>query len=89
MPNPFFEAMVGISRGNPIQGGIPSKQVLVQAAQQFKANPFRFIMQQKLNIPANIMNNPEAMLDYLLQTKQINPSRVDWARQQMAQQGMK
>ena len=85
MSNPFFEAMMGNKPG----GGMPSKEVLVQMAQQFKRNPFNFLLQKKLNIPPNLMGNPDAMLGYLLQSGQVQQSQVDWAKQQMAQQGFK
>lgn len=85
MANPFFEAIMG----NNSRGSIPSKEVLVQMAQQFKRNPLGFLLQKKLNIPSNLVGNPDAMLGYLLQSGQVQQSQVDWAKQQMAQQGFK
>ena len=40
MANPFFEAIMG----NNSRGSIPSKEVLVQMAQQFKRNPLGFLL---------------------------------------------
>ena len=57
---------------------------MLQMLQQLKANPMQFILQQKLNIPQNIANDPNAILQHLLQTGQVDQSRVNQAYQ-MAQ----
>ena len=51
---------------------------------QLKANPMQYILQQRLNVPANIMNDPNAIVQHLLTTGQIDQSKVNWAYQ-MAQ----
>jgi len=53
--------------------------------QQIKANPLQFIMQSRMNIPQNIpMNDPNAILNYLVSTGQVSQQRIDSAYQ-MAQ----
>ncbi len=37
----------------------------------FKKNPLDFLIKSKLNIPQNIGNNPQQILQYLLNSKQI------------------
>lgn len=81
MANPFFNAMMGQS---PMLSGL---QNLYSMLPQFKANPLGFILQQKMNIPANIANNPDAILQHLVNTGQVNPSRVDAARQELIKMG--
>lgn len=78
MANPFYSAL------NPTVPQAPGPNIF-QMAQQLKANPLQFILQKKLNIPMNLMNNPDAMLDYLVRTNQVPQSRVDWAKQQLTQ----
>ena len=56
---------------------------LLQMLQQFKQNPMQFLIQKKLNVPQNI-TDPNAILNYLLQTGQISQAQVNNAYQ-MAQ----
>ena len=50
--------------------------------QQFKANPMQFLLQKKLNLPQNVaMDNPQAIMDYLLQSGQINQQQINQAYQ--------
>lgn len=78
MPNPFYSAMVG----NNLQN-------LFGAAQQFKANPIGFLLQKRVgvNVPQNIANDPNAMLQHLINTGQVNPSRVEAAKQEIIKMG--
>ena len=52
--------------------------------QQLKANPLQFIMQRRMNVPQNMMNDPNAILNHLLQTGQISQQQINQAYQ-MAQ----
>lgn len=53
--------------------------------QQLKQNPMQFLMQRKMNLPQGIpMNDPQAILNHLLQTGQINQQQINQAYQ-MAQ----
>ena len=50
--------------------------------QQFKMNPMQFLMQKRMNIPQNIpMNDPNAILNHLLQTGQISQQQINAAYQ--------
>ena len=53
--------------------------------QQFKTNPMQFLVQRRLNVPQNIANNPQAILNHLLQTGQVSQEQVNRAYQQMGQ----
>ena len=57
---------------------------MLQMLQQLKQNPMQFILQRRLNIPQDIANDPNAILQHLLQTGQVDQSRVNQAYQ-MAQ----
>lgn len=58
---------------------------LMQMLPQFKANPMQFLMQRKFNVPQSIANDPNAIVNHLLQTRQIPQEAVNWAYQQMGQ----
>jgi len=52
--------------------------------QQFKQNPMQLLLQRRLNVPQNMMSDPNAIMQHLLQTGQINQQQVNQAYQ-MAQ----
>ena len=52
--------------------------------QQLKANPAQFLMQRRFNLPQNIGNDPNAILNHLVQSGQVNQQQVN-AAYQMAQ----
>lgn len=56
----------------------------MQMLQQLKANPVQFLMQRRFNIPASMASDPNAILQHLLTTGQVNQSQVNSAYQ-MAQ----
>ena len=76
MPNPLFNAM------NPMGN-------MAQMLTQLKQNPLALLQRAGFNIPANI-NSPQAIIQHLTQTGQINQNQLNQA-QQMAQMfgGMK
>lgn len=57
----------------------------MQYLQQLKQNPVQFLLQRRMNIPANIANDPTAILNHLLQTGQVSQEAVNRAYQQMGQ----
>ncbi len=62
----------------------PMAQIM-QMLPQFKANPMQFLMQRKFNIPQSIANDPNAIVNHLLQTGQVSQEAVNRAYQQMGQ----
>jgi len=60
MANPFFNAMGG------------NQPNMMQMVQQLKANPAQFLMQTKYKIPQNMMNDPNAMVNYLVSSGQVS-----------------
>ena len=84
MSNPFFTAFGGQAAApqtQPIQnGGIPG---LINAARQLKANPMQYILQRKLNVPMELINDPNAILNHLVHTGQVSQDFVDSKRQQL------
>jgi len=72
MNNPFFAAM---------GGGQPN---MMQMLTQLKQNPMQFLMQRRFNIPQNVGNDPNAILQHLVQSGQISQNQINNAYQ-MAQ----
>lgn len=66
---------------NAIGGGQPN---MMQMLSQLKQNPMQFLMQRKFNVPQNMANDPNAILNHLLQTGQVNQNQINSAYQ-MAQ----
>ena len=53
--------------------------------QQLKQNPMQFLLQRRMNIPQGIpTNDPQAILNYLVQTGQVTQDQINSAYQ-MAQ----
>ena len=52
---------------------------------QLKQNPIQFLMSRRLNVPMNIANDPQAILNYLMQSGQVSQAQVNAAYQQMSQ----
>lgn len=53
--------------------------------QQFKANPMQFLMQRRFNVPQNIANDPNAIMQYLVNSGQVTQQQINQAYQ-MAKQ---
>lgn len=60
-------------------------QNLMGMLQQFKGNPMQFLLQQRLNVPQNIANDPNAILSHLLKTGQVSQDAVNRAYQMAGQ----
>ena len=58
---------------------------MMQMLGQLKANPVQFLMQQRLNLPVNLANDPNEIINYLLKTGQVSQDAVNRAYQQMEQ----
>ena len=54
---------------------------IMQMVNQFKANPMQMLLQRRLNVPQNIVNDPNAILNHLLQTGQVSQEQVNRAYQ--------
>jgi len=72
--NPLFEAM----------GNTPS---MAQLLQQLKANPMA-VLSRRFNLPQN-MNDPNAIIQHLVQTGQVSQEKVNAAFQQAQRMGLK
>lgn len=64
---------------NPMMGMNP-----VQMIQQLKANPIQFLQRAGFNVPNNL-NDPNAIIQHLMNSGQISQQRYEQARQMAAQ----
>lgn len=78
MANPIFNALMGTAM-NGLMNGMNPAQMLAQ----LKANPMQLLQQAGFNVPQG-MNNPQQILNHLMQSGQINQGQMQQA-QQMAQ----
>lgn len=63
---------------NPLVGNAPQQMNPMQMLQQFKNNPMEFIKKAGFNVPEN-MNNPNDIIQHLMNTGQISQQRYDQA----------
>lgn len=66
-------------RNNPLMGMNP-----MQMVQQLKANPIQFLQRAGFNVPSNL-NDPNAIIQHLMNSGQISQQRYEQARQMVAQ----
>lgn len=52
--------------------------------QNFKQNPMQMLMQRRMNVPPEMANDPNAILNHLLQTGQVSQQQVNSAYQMMS-----
>ena len=64
---------------NPLMGINP-----MQMIQQLKANPIQFLQRAGFNVPNNL-NDPNAIIQHLMNSGQISQQRYEQARQMAAQ----
>ncbi len=53
---------------------------IFQAIQQLQSNPVQFLRNAGLNIPSNL-NDPNAIIQHLMNSGQVSQQRYDQARQ--------
>ena len=69
---------------NPIIPQQGQQMNVMQMFNQFKGNPLQFMIQQKFNIPSGT-NNPQDIVQHLLNSGQITQQQVNQAKQMLPQ----
>lgn len=77
MANPLFHAMGG------------NQPNMMQMLNQLKANPMQFLAKSKFNIPQNLMNDPNAILNHLVSSGQVSQQAYNRAYNMARQIGGK
>lgn len=67
MANPLFNSMQNNS--------------FLSTLKALQSNPIQFLMQRKLNIPQNISNDPNAIIQHLMNTGQVSQDAYNRAAQ--------
>lgn len=71
MPNPLYQQLVG-QQAPVFQNPIQKVNYILQTL----TNPAAFVRQQFPDVPENISNNPQAILQYLQQTRGITNQQI-------------
>lgn len=69
---------------NPMFGGNMPRVNPMQMLQQLRQNPVQMLRQAGLNVPDNL-NDPNAIIQHLMNSGQISQQRYEQARQMAAQ----
>lgn len=62
-----------------------SPNSILSAVQGLKQNPMQFIMQRKFNVPQNIINDPNAIIQHLMNTGQVSQQSYNDAVRKIGQ----
>lgn len=54
---------------------------ILQMLNQFRQNPMQLLAQRGINIPQNITNDPQAIIQYMLNNGMVNQQQVNQAMQ--------
>ena len=56
---------------------------MMNALKQLQSNPMQFLLSKNFNIPNNIGNNPQAIVQHLVNSGQVSPQQVQQAKQML------
>lgn len=56
--------------------------------QQFQNNPVQFLMQRNLNIPQEMLNNPQAAIQHLMNSGQMSQAQFNRFQQMARSMGL-
>lgn len=68
-----------------MQDPFGSMQGMIGQFQSFMSNPVQFMVQRKLNIPQQYMNDPQGAIQYLMNTGKLSQDQYNWAVKQANQ----
>lgn len=64
---------------------MPQMPNIMGIVQNFMQNPLQFMIQRRFNIPQNLAQNPQGMVQHLLDSGQITQQQVNQAQQMLPQ----
>lgn len=62
---------------------------MMQQFQMFRQNPMQWLISRGMNVPQNIMNDPNAIIQHLMNTGQITQQQYNQANQMAKQFNMR
>lgn len=65
---------------NPLMGGMGGMNI-IQMLSQLKNNPLQFLQKAGFNVPDNL-NNPQQIIQHLMNSGQVSQNQVNQAQQQ-------
>lgn len=74
MSNPLFNVLGGGNTNN-----------MIGMLNQLRANPVQFLLQKRLNIPDNLSNDPQGIVQHLLNTGQMSQNTYNKLQSQINQ----
>jgi hypothetical protein len=83
--NPLYQQLMG---GVGASAPAHSRMQMFNMAMSAMQNPAAFVKQQFPDIPNEIANNPNAILDYLQRTRGIAPAQIQQLSGQLFGNGM-
>lgn len=69
---------------NPIYQSMQQPSIM-SAIQSLKQNPMQFLMQRKFNVPQEIANDPNAIIQHLMNTGQVSQQQYNQVIQKVGQ----
>lgn len=70
---------------NAMGGGNNQFQNLMAQVNQLRSNPVQFLMQRKYNVPNELSNNPQGIVQHLLNTGQMSQDTYNRLQSQVSQ----
>lgn len=72
------------SLGNSPQAGMPTRNQMNDLANQLRSDPVGFLQKMGYNVPNGLdVRNPNTIISYLMQSKQVNGGLLGMAQQLM------
>lgn len=65
-----------------------SNNGMMQQFQTFMQNPFQYMLQKRINIPQQYMNDPKGAIQYLMQNGQMTNEQFNYLKQMANQMGV-
>ena len=65
------------------------KQGIMGQFNEFMKNPMQFLLSKRINVPSQYANDPQAAVNYLVQTGQMNQNTYQQFMNQVQQMGVK
>ena len=71
---------------NPLYNAtMQNSNPLLSSLKALQQNPMQFLAQRRFNIPQNIQNDPNAIIQHLMNTGQVSQEQYNRASQMMKQ----
>ena len=66
---------------NPLYNAMQNNNPLISSLKALQQNPMQFLAQRRFSIPQNIQNDPNAIIQHLMNTGQVSQEKYNQASQ--------